>query len=288
MLKFLFRTLCGFFIGISTLAPGISGSIVALIVGIYHDLIDILSNPFKNIKKSITFLVPVLLGVAISIVTFVVVFSYVFKTYEKTAYLLFVGLVAGSLPMAIMKLKDCGFRKRYVFFTLSALIITLIVGLLGFSEGSALSAEFVAAGVPFFAISGFIGGSVLLVPGISLSIILILLGIYGQLIFAAESLLHINMTHLPHLIVFFVSIVAGLALTSKLIKSAFDKYPGAANSSVLGLMLGSLLVLLIQGLEVSDPGFALWHGITALILGLGVSAIFIIPLLKTSKKSPPE
>lgn len=99
MKNFLYRILCGFCLGISVFAPGISGSVMAIILGIYNKIIDITSNPLKNLKNNIKFLFPMGIGAAISLVLFILVFSYLFETYEKATYFLFIGLIAGNLPM---------------------------------------------------------------------------------------------------------------------------------------------------------------------------------------------
>ena len=60
--NFFYRMLCGAFLGISVIAPGISGSIMAVMMGIYDDLINIISNPFKNFKKNFFFILPMGIG----------------------------------------------------------------------------------------------------------------------------------------------------------------------------------------------------------------------------------
>lgn len=283
MLKFLYRILCGFFLGISALAPGISGSIVAIIVGVYHDLLEAFSSPFRDFKKSLLLLVPICLGVAVSIVFFVLVFSMIFERFEKAAYLLFAGLIAGNLPIVLSEVRKYEVKKyvlkksNYLIIAI-ALIITFAVGMLAFSDGQALRTEAVTAGLPLVAVGGFSSGAALLVPGMSFSMILILTGIYGQLIYAARELVQFNTDYLLWIGVFVVAVVAGLALASKLIKAAFNKYPAAANSAVLGFMLGSFFVLLVEGFRVVDVNFVWWHGIVAGILGLGISILFVFLL----------
>jgi putative membrane protein len=284
MLKFLYRIICGFFLGISTLAPGISGSIVAIIVGVYHDLLEVFSNPFKDLKKTVLLLLPVGTGVIISIVVFVIAFSILFERFEKAALLLFAFLIAGNLPIVVSIIKKEGFRKRYLLFILGATVLTYAMGWLAFSQGDVMRAEAVTVGIPFMALSGLASGAALLVPGMSFSMILILMGVYGQLILTVGTLLDFDIAFLLHIAVFGVSVVIGLAFASKLIKAAFNKFPGAANSSVLGFMIGSFLILMVEGIRISDPNFAWWHGVIAAILGLGISVAFVVILRFVNKK----
>ena len=92
--RFLFRVFSGFFLGISVFAPGFSGSIIAIILGIYQDILRIASNPFKDLKQNIAFCFPLAIGVVGSGLLFIVTFSFLFDKYEKATYLLFVGLIA--------------------------------------------------------------------------------------------------------------------------------------------------------------------------------------------------
>ena len=68
MAKFLYRIFSGFFLGISLFAPGFSGSIAAIIMGVYQDLVRIISNPFKQFKQNIIFCLPLIIGALISAV----------------------------------------------------------------------------------------------------------------------------------------------------------------------------------------------------------------------------
>ena len=103
--NFLYRMLCGAFLGISVIAPGISGSIMAVMMGIYDDLINIISNPFKKFKKNFFYLLPMALGALISMVLLIKVLDFLFENYTVPAYLLFMSLIAGSVPTVIDEAK---------------------------------------------------------------------------------------------------------------------------------------------------------------------------------------
>lgn len=327
MLKFLYRILCGILFAICTLAPGISGSIVAIIVGVYHDLLEAFSNPLKDLKKSLMLLIPVGIGVAIGIVGFVLVFDMIFRMHEKSAYLLFAGLIAGNIPIVVSQIKktdlnenntssakkvgssksskrknkrkrkdlkaikemlSLNIKKSYYFFLAGAMVITFVFGWLSFANDQSLSADAVTAGLPYIALGGLASGAALLIPGMSFSMILILMGLFGQLMYAGRVFLHMDTSYLLWLGAFGVSAIIGLAFASKLIKAAFTKYPGAANSAVLGFMLGSFLVLLVQGIQVTDVTFAWWQGVLALTMGLGISVLLMVLLRFVNNKSKRE
>ena len=82
---FLFRILCGFCLGISVFAPGISGSVMAIILGIYESLLEIASNPFRDFKKNVKTLLPMGIGAGISFILFIALFSItisIFMTHQ--------------------------------------------------------------------------------------------------------------------------------------------------------------------------------------------------------------
>lgn len=274
--RFLYRIICGFFLGISVFAPGFSGSFIAIVMGVYQDILRIISNPFKDFKKNVLFCVPVGIGVAVSAVLFLIVFKFLFETYEKATYLLFAGLIAGNLPVIVGDIKKIGFQKRYLIGALSAFAAALLLGIYGIGAGQLPLSVGVSSGFLWLAIGGFAGGAVALIPGMSVSIVLMIFGVYGQMLFAAESLLHFNFAYLIHFAVFCAGALAGLVLASSGIKVVFKKFPGFANSMVLGFMSGSLIALAVDSLQMADPGFTWLLGGIMLAAGLCISMLFVV------------
>ena len=275
MKQFFYRIFCGFFLGLSVFAPGFSGSVLAIILGIYQDILRIISNPFKKLKANILFCIPLGIGAAASAVLFVIGFNYLFERYEKAACLLFAGLIFGNLPEIFKQVKKCGFKKRYLFGGAAACAAALALGLFAVGEAGQASGG-LTAGLPILALSGFLGGLAALVPGMSVSMILIVMGVYGQLLFAADEFLHLQFTYLLPFGIFGLCALAGLVLASTGIKALFDRYPGLANSMVLGIMVGSLAGLLIQSLRMADENFTWILGGVMLAAGLGVSMLFVL------------
>jgi len=274
--KFFYRILCGFLLGLSVFAPGLSGSVIAIIMGIYQDLLTIISNPFKKLKQNIFYILPLGIGAVISAVFFVITFKFLFDAYEKATYFLFIGLIAGNLPIILTEIKKSEFQKRYLIGGVCAFAAALTLGILAIGVKDVSGIQGNVAGLPILALSGFIAGITALMPGMSVSMVLIIMGVYSQLIFAAESLLHMNLTYLAHIGIFGICFVVGLVLTSRGIKAVFEKYPGFANSMVFGFMAGSLVGILIESLKLSDANFTLLFGGVMLGVGLAVSMLFVV------------
>jgi len=274
--KFFYRVFCGFFLGLSIFAPGFSGSIVAITLGIYQDLVRILSNPFKGLKKNILYCLPLAIGGAVSAVVFVLAFKFLVETYEKATYLLFVGLIAGNLPEIFKQIKKCGFKWRYLAGGAGAFAAALAFGIFSIGNFALGARAGWSSGLPWLAFSGLAGGAALLVPGMSASMILILMGVYGQLLLGAESFLRLDFAWLLPFALFCLCAAAGLALAARGIKAVFEKAPGFANSMVLGFVAGSLLGVLIQSLRMEDPRFTWLQGGIMLAAGLGVCVLFVV------------
>jgi len=275
MKRFFYRIFCGFFLGLSIFAPGFSGSVIAIIMGIYQDLVRIASNPFKRLKQNILFCLPLGIGAAISAVLFVLVFQFLFEHYEKATCLLFVGLISGNLHVVFTQIKKCGFRWHYLLGGGAAFAAAIAFCLLSEGVGAGAGVQGITASLPILALGGFAAGVFAPIPGMSVSMVLILFGIYGQLLFAANALLHLDFTVLIPFGLCGLCAVGGMVLASKGIKLVFEKFPGFANSMVLGFMTGSLAGILVQSLRMRDEGFTWLLGGLMLAAGAGISILFV-------------
>ena len=264
MKSFFYRVLCGFCLGISVFAPGISGSIMAIIMGIYDKLLDIASNPFKKLKKNLKFLFPLGIGAAISLVLFVLVFSYLFDAYEKAVFMLFAGLIIGNLPMVYKDARKSSFKWYYILGAVLAFAVAFVVGIMSEGTGAAQVIEG-NKNLIYLALSGVLAGSATLVPGMSVSMILIVMGVYDFLIEAAKSI------DIVTIAVVGSAFVLGIVASSKLIKFVFEKFSGMANFMVMGFLIGS-----VGGIFYTLPkdGSNL-AGIIMLVIGLAISLLFV-------------
>ena len=276
MKSFFYRIFCGFFLGISVFAPGVSGSVIAILLGIYPWLLDILSDPLKKIKKEIFKLIPMGIGAAISLVLFVLVLGWLFETYPKATYLLFMGLIAGNLPVIFKDANEFGFKKRYIIPAVAAfavaLTLSLIQGSLPESHGMAYSGNLVYAGV-----AGITAGATSLIPGKSISMILIIFGMYEPLMMMAKNLL----THGPFSLsdgltlgVVITGFIAAMIASSRLIKFLLKRFYSYTYFAIFGLICGSLVgIFFIMPKE--DPNFNWLIGVLSLLAGLGISLLFV-------------
>ena len=277
MKVFLYRIVCGFFLGLSVFAPGFSGSLVAIAMGIYHEIVRIIANPLKKLKENIKFCIPVGIGVVISAVLFVITFRHLFDSYEKAIYLLFVGLIAGSIPLVYWEVRKIGFKLHYLSGALVAFIIAIALSVFATELGMMSGEAATMSDWPGLAIGGFAAGVTALIPGMSLATVLVILGVYNPLIYAADSLMrNLEFSFLIPISFFIVLTVIGLMTTAKGIKFVFNKYPGFANTTVLGFQFGSIASIMYKSHQTIDPNFTWLLGGIMLAAGAGISVLFIL------------
>jgi putative membrane protein len=250
--------------------------VIAIILGVYRDLVRIASNPFKRLKENLLFCLPLGIGAAASGVLSVLAFQFLFANYAKATALLFVGLIAGNLHAVFSQVKKSGFRPRYLIGVLPAFAAALAFALLRGSAGAAEGAQGLTASLPVLAISGFLAGVAAPIPGMSVSMVLMLFGVYGQLLFAAHTLLHLEFAYLLPFGLFGLCAVIGMVLAARLIKFVFERRPGFANAMVLGFMAGSLTGILARSLRMPDEGFTWLLGGIMLAAGAGISVGFVV------------
>ena len=277
MKVFLYRIVCGFFLGLSVFAPGFSGSLVAIAMGIYHEIVRIIANPLKKLKENIIFCIPVGAGVVISAVLFVVTFRQLFDSYEKAVYLLFIGLIAGSIPLVYREVKKIGFKPHYLIGALVAFVLAIALSVFATESGLMSGEAATMSDWPGLAIGGFAAGVTALIPGMSLATVLVILGVYNPLIYAADSLMrNLEFSFLLPIGFFIVLTVIGLMTTAKGIKYVFKKYPGFANTTVLGFQFGSIASIMYKSHQTIDPNFTWLLGGIMLAAGVGISVLFIL------------
>lgn len=260
---FFYKVLCGFLLGTAVIAPGISCSVIAIIMGIYNDLIEIVSDPFKNLKRNIAYLIPLGVGALLSVLALLRGLEWLFDRYPVPAYFLFIGLIAGSLPSVLREAKAGPFKKRYIAAVLLAFVIALALGIPERLEMEFFTAE--KASWLYYALCGGIAGVASLVPGMSVSVILMLLGVYEPLLAAAARFDAVTILPVG------VAFVVGMVLFSRFIKLVFKRWHSFAYYMVVGFMLGSI-VTIFPAVPAEIPVILL--SVLSVGVGLAVSILF--------------
>lgn len=252
----------GIIIGIANIIPGVSGGTMAVSMGIYDKLIHCVSHFFSEIKKNIIFLTPLAIGMIIAIIASAFGMKYLFDTFPVQTNLMFIGLILGSLPSIYGKVRNESIRFGHI---ISAAIFFLVVVGMAVFNGSAARTTTIEIGfsqaVILFCI-GVIAAATMVIPGVSGSMILLMLGYYNIILESIKEFV-VAVTHwnpeaigrnLFVLIPFGVGVMVGSVLISKAIELVFRKFHFYAYWSIIGLLIASPFAIFIVGkLPVITP-----------------------------------
>lgn len=242
----------GMLFGVANVIPGVSGGTMAIVTGIYERLIEIISDAFsylkdfKKLKNALVFLLPLGLGGVVGIVGFSNIIDYMLNNHNFLLMYAFLGFVAGSFPYLFKEANKEGFKKTYVIPCIITIGFMIAITMIGKNAGENNVMEFSANIIDIIklVLYGFVGAATMIIPGVSGSMVLMIMGIYKTILVAAKSL------DLLVLIPFALGIGLGILAVSKLIKMLLEKFYGYTFYAILGFVIGSLIYL-IPGVEFS-------------------------------------
>lgn len=261
----------GFIIGIANIIPGVSGGTLAISLGIYEKLIKILSNLFQDFKENLKFLIPIILGAVSSLLILSKLINYCLNKFEIQTILFFIGLIIGGIPLITRKAKVKKIKIRYIisFLVPFIFIISLIFLNNGFSNVDLNKINALDALMLFFV--GVIAAATMIIPGISGSFVLMLLGYYKPIIKIISDLT--NFSHLYHnmliLIPLAIGILIGIVLVSKLINYLLKKHEKVTYFAILGFIFSSIVSIVINITSFTLIGFAV--GLLFMALGFVIT-----------------
>src|SRR5699024_11080066 len=228
----------GLLMGASDVIPGVSGGTIALLLGIYDQLIASINGLMtKEWNKQLGFLIPLGIGVATSILLFSKVIDWLLKHYPGPLQFFFLGLIIGILPKLFQEAdaRNTFQFKHYALLLLGIVFIGMFV-VLNVSEVSIIESRSLRTYSFLFA-AVFLGSAAMILPGISGSMILLVIGAYYTVIHAVSHL------HLDVLAVVGAGIVMGIVVMSKVINYFLTHYQKGTYALVIGFVIGSLAIV---------------------------------------------
>ncbi len=250
--------------GIGGIAPGLSGSVLLVIMGLYEKTIHALGTLFQNFKKNVRFLLPLVIGMGCGVLLFSKIVDFLLGAYEMQTRFAFLGLVLGTVPLFYQQVRKKGFRNRYYFVVFAAGFSGLLLfgsnggGLPVITQPNLLQSVLLGVAVA--------GSSI--VPGVDSAVILSSLGLYELYV---QSLAQLN---LQVLLPACVGLVVGAAVIS-FVMNLLLKYAYTFTFSVIfGLfisiipnVLGEHMVVDTFGQGVVAVSFALAGCLLSYYLG---------------------
>lgn len=269
----------GFIMGIANIIPGVSGGTLALTMGIYENFIGAISHFFSNLKENIKFLLPIFIGIGLSLLTMSNVITASFDKYPIPTTLFFMGLVIGGIPMLFSKIKGTKEVKKPISYVILFLTFLLVM-VLAFSKeifgGTLGNADFSNLNILSYlnlTLIGTIAAATMVIPGVSGSLVLMLLGYYFPIVNVIKELTHFNNIGSNILIAGFfgVGVLIGIVLIAKLIEWLLAKFETFTYFGVIGFIIASVLAIPVSVYhEVSNIVYTVPQviiGIIFLILG---------------------
>lgn len=236
-MDFLSNVLKGVLIGVGSIAPGVSGGALAMILGLYEKLVYAVGNFFKDIKKNIIFLFPIGLGGGIGVIAFSKILKFLLANYTMPTTYTFAGLIVGTLPVLFKRANKKGFKKSYLIFLVAALALAVSFAFIesGFSaDQAAAQIELTGGNIVKLILIGFLIAGSLVIPGISGSVLLMLIGVYTLFLDAVAS---INVFVLAPIA---IGLGIGVLAFSKLMEYMLDRHYGITYYAVIGFLIGSI------------------------------------------------
>lgn len=218
------------------LVPGISGGSMAMILGIYDELISSVSSFFQEKKKHFFFLFCFSIGAILGIGLFANPLSYLIDRFPMPTMYFFIGAVTGGIPLICRQAKIRSFTLKIPLWILLGAAVVLGISMIPASGTGIRTQEGMASFCLLF-LSGFIAAIALILPGISVSYVLLLIGLYN------ETMEAISNFYLPFLIPMIVGLGTGIILMAKLLEKALTRYPQTTHLMILGFLLGSVVTI---------------------------------------------
>ncbi len=245
----------GVVMGTANIIPGVSGGTMAVSMGIYDKLIHCLTHLFKEFKESIKFLIPVAIGMGIALVGLSFIIEPAFAYFPLQTNCLFVGLIVGGLPAVIKKVKGKGVKVSYVIPFLVFFAVVVGMAAIGEQEGAAADLSFNLWSVIRLFVVGVIASATMVIPGVSGSMMLLLMGYYNPIVASiknfVKALVAFDVNGILQgcgvLVPMGLGIVVGIFAIAKLIEVIFEKFPIQAYWAIIGLIVASPFAIFLLG-----------------------------------------
>lgn len=228
----------GMMMGASDVVPGVSGGTIAVVLGIYDRLIAAVNGLLsKEWKKHLTFLIPLGFGILTAIFLLASGIEYLFEHYPIPTQFAFLGLIIGVLPYLFHK-SEAKYRFKVNHYFLLLIGVAVVASMLFFRTGETTVITTISPSTYLFLfVAGFVASAAMILPGISGSFLLLVLGAYNTIINAISEL------KVDIIFVVGCGILAGIVVMSKVIHYFLSHYTTATFAIIIGLVIGSVFVI---------------------------------------------
>lgn len=241
----------GFCMALADSVPGVSGGTVAYILGFYERFIDALHELFSGSmrarREALRYLLKLGVGWVIGMTSSVLVLAELFESHIYFLTSLFLGLTLAALPFVYKEERDVirGHGRNIIWLVIGlALVCGMVFFRDGMSSGSVVDLAGLSLGqAAYVFFSGALAISAMVLPGVSGSTVLLIMGVYMPAISALSRLARLDLAVLPGVLVLIAGILCGAAVAVRFLRKALKYHRSAMVYFILGLMLGSLYAI---------------------------------------------
>ena len=261
----------GMILGSAMIIPGVSGGTLAISLGIYEKIINVITHFFKNFKENILFIINIGLGILASLVLGALILDYTFEHYPIPTIIFFIGLLIGSIPAL---LKKANFKNTIkisnVFYFLVGISLVLGVYLLKGNSEVTFSNGFNLVQTIKLVLVGVVAAATLVVPGISGSFVLMVLGYYKPILGVITDTIKFNNigNNLMILAPFGVGIVVGIIGIAKLIEYLLKNHETKTYYAIIGFLIASIIEIFISLFSYQTSIIQVIVSVILFVLGL--------------------
>ena len=230
------RFLKGIVVGLGGIAPGLSGSVLLIIFGLYRDTLDALGNLFGNFRKNAAFLLPLVAGMVSGVLLFSKVIDFFLTSYEMPTRFCFLGLILGTLPMVWKEARKEGFSKGYYLL----ILLAAAAGTCFFTLNPNLFPQVTDPNLLQRLALGVAVAATAIIPGVDPAVFLSTLGFYEMYVRALAEV------SLPILLPMAVGLALGAVGISFVMSLLFKRWYTGTFSVILGIFLSMIPNMLTE------------------------------------------
>ena len=248
------RFLKGIIVGIGGVAPGLSGSVLLIIFGMYRQTLDALASLLKDFRKNIAFLLPLVAGMILGVLTFSKVIDFCLRLFEMPTRFCFLGLIVGTLPMVWQEVKKEGFSKGYYF----VILLAFALGIWFFTANPNAFPQVTNPNLLQKILLGAAVAMTAIVPGVDPAVFLSTLGLYLTYVTALATF------DVSILLPMLIGVAGGAVVISAVMSAPFRKAYTATFSVIFGIFLSMIPNMLTANCRLG------WNGISVISLLLAL------------------
>lgn len=262
----------GFIIGLGKIIPGVSGAMLAITLGVYETGLKAVSNIFKEFKKYLKFLSLLGIGIVLSIVLGSKVVMYFLNNFYLPTMLLFIGLILGGIKPLFKEVQNKKIKPQYIF--IFCIVVALILGLslLDIGQDKTNFDKNIYYFIAFF-IGGLLEAAATVIPGISATALLMLLGYYNVIMTALSDVFNIAnfANNMFVLIPYGIGMIIGAIVIAKIMNYFFSHHKVSTYYAIIAFAVTSVLTLFMQTLNNNYSVLTIVIAIVMLAAGIIIS-----------------